>query len=178
MLPRTIIDNNIDILSHYNISDLHTKTAIWFNKNNICHEQYRICAYPHIEEDYICHFKLLPIDLDTQEYDPERGRVVNKVPVKLRELGIKRDASFYSKEAKENRKPKKIGDNLVVYFNQVYEAVDKEDFQRKNELAKKDRSLPLPVQIGSPQYKRIFGEAKKRRETELNITLSKIKKDD
>jgi hypothetical protein len=164
LLPRTVIDNNIDALSHYSINDPYTETAIWFNKNNIDHEQSRICAYPHIEEDYTCHFELQPIDFDKQEYDPKLKRVVDKVPESLRRYGIKRDTSFATPEYKESIKPTKIGDNLVRFNNNIYEAVPKEDFKRKNELYQKDRTLPLPIPIGTPQYKRIFGEADKRRE--------------
>jgi hypothetical protein len=156
LLPRTVIDKNIDVLSHYNINDPYTETAIWFNKNNIDHEQSRICSYPHIEEDYTCHFELQPIDLDTQEYDPRRKRIVKKVPESLRKYGFERDQSFFSKEEEEKRKPKKIGENLVSYYGHKYEAVEQSEYNDKLEAWKKDASLPIPVSKKSTDYKRMF----------------------
>ncbi len=164
LLPRSMIDSNIDMLSHYNISDPHTETAIWFNKHNYYHEQYRICAYPHIEEDYTCHFELLPIDLKIQEYDEKLGRVVDKVPEILKKYELRPAHHIKTEAEKEKKKPRKIGINLVQFNRNIYEAVSGAEVDRKLDAWREDKSLPIPVKIGSPQYKRIFEEAERREE--------------
>jgi hypothetical protein len=160
LLPRKMIDNSIDELSHYNIKDPHTETAIWFNKNNIGLSQYRLCAFPHVEEDYMCHFELLSIDLKTQEYDKKRGRIERKQLYRTKYVPEKKDYEIN----KEERKPKKIGDGLMKYNNNIYQSVSAADANRKLDEWRKDKSLPIPVQEGSPQYRRIFEAAEKREE--------------
>ena len=139
------------------IDDPNTDIAIWVGKNNIGRKKpdWWICcpAHPYNRASFS------PIDLKTQEYDEKLGRVVDKVPESLRKYGIKRGEQLKTEAEKEERKPRKLGDNLVQFNRNVYEAVPAADADRKLEEWRKDRSLPIPVQIGSPQYKRIFEAA-------------------
>lgn len=160
LVPTSIVaDNNDDSLKSMGIEDPFTNIAIWVGKNNVGRKKqdWLICcpAHPYNRASFS------PIDLDTQEYDPKLGRVVDKVPESLRRYGIKRGEQVKTEAEKEERKPKYIGDNRVKYNNNIYEAVDKSIADAKLEQWRKDPSLPIPVQIGSPQYRRIFESAER-----------------
>ena len=47
--------------------------------------------------------------------------------------------------------------------NNIYEAVDSADYNKKLEESRKDPQLPIPVNKNSPSYRRIFEEAEKNR---------------
>lgn len=160
LVPTSIVaDNNDDSLKSMGIEDPFTDIAIWVGKNNVGRKKqdWLICcpAHPYNRASFS------PIDLDTQEYDSKLGRVVDKVPESLRRYGIKKGEQVKTEAEKEERKPKYIGDNRVRYNNNIYEAVDKSIADAKLEQWRKDPSLPIPVQIGSPQYRRIFESAVK-----------------
>jgi len=157
LVPTSIVgDVNDDSLKSMGIDDPYTDIAIWVGKNNVGRKKqdWLICCPAHPFNR--ASFSL--IDLDTQEYEPKFGRVVNKVPESLKQYGIKRDTSFATPEYKESKKPVKIGDNLVRFYDSVYEAVDKENYNKKLELWKKDPSQPIPVSRSSTDYKHIFGD--------------------
>ncbi len=247
LLPREMIENDIDDLSHYNIDDEHTQVAIWFNKNNIGRSKWRLCSFPHIEDESTCGFELLHIDLSSNEeeeterqmpgrelsekhreilkennfkfgtgepmtpeqwerfekslekniqdvvhrmtgsvetkredpqfkkkekpysknntkewYNPQTGRV-EKSQKKQKFIPQEIDYSYRSKEEIEYRKPVFIGDNLVRFNNNVYEAVSHDEYNKKLDEYRKDRSNPIPVDMKSTDYKQIFGEAEKNK---------------
>ena len=60
------------------------------------------------------------------------------------------------REEKEKRKPTKIGNNLVKYNNNTYKSYSPDEAGRRLDEWRQDPSLPIPVQEGTPQYKRIF----------------------
>jgi hypothetical protein len=160
LVPTSIVsDANDDSLKSMGIDDPNTDIAIWVGKNNVGRKKqdWLICcpAHPYNRASFS------PIDLDRQEYDAKLGRVVDKVPESLKRLGIKRGEQLKTPEEKEDRKPRYIGDNRVQYNRNIYEAVDKSVADKKLEQWRKDPSLPIPVQIGTPQYKRIFEEAER-----------------
>lgn len=157
LVPSSIVPGDTDSLKAMGIDDPNTDIAIWIGKNNIGRKKadWWICCPAHPWN----RASFSPIDLKTQEYDKKLGRVVDKVPESLRRYGIKDDRSFTTPEYKESKKPKKIGDNLVRFYDSVYEAVEPEDIKRKDELWKKDPSLPIPISKNTNQYKRIFGNA-------------------
>jgi len=159
LVPLSIVaDTGDESLKSMGIEDPYTDIAIWVGKNNIGRKKpdWMICcpAHPYNRASFS------PIDLDTQEYDPKLKRVVDKVPESLRRYGIKRDTSFATPEYKESKKPTKIGENLVRFYDSTYEAVDKENYNKKLEQWRKDPSLPIPVSRSSTDYKQIFGNAK------------------
>lgn len=158
LVPTSIVtDAGDESLKSMGIDDPYTDIAIWVGKNNVGRKKqdWNICcpAHPYNRASFS------PIDLEKQEYDPKLGRVVDKVPESLRQLGIKRGEQLKTEAEKEERKPKYIGNDRVRYNNNIYEAVDKSVADSKLEQWRKDPSLPIPVAIGTPQYNRIFGEA-------------------
>jgi hypothetical protein len=160
LVPTSIVsDINDDSLKSMGIDDPFTDIAIWVGKNNVGRKKadFLICcpAHPFNRASFS------PIDLDSQEYDSKLGRVVDKAPKSLERYGIKRGEQLKTEAEKEDRKPRYIGDNRVQYNNNIYEAVDKSVADKKLEQWRKDPSLPIPVQIGTPQYRRIFDEAVK-----------------
>jgi hypothetical protein len=158
LLPESIVDRSTDSLKEIGIDDPITDTYIWIGKNNIGRKRPEwwncVPGHPWNRATY------QPFNPDTQEYEPKFGRVVDKVPESLRRYGIKRDTSFATPEYKESKKPVKISDNLVRFYDSIYEAVDREDYSKKLEQWKKDPSLPIPVSRSSTDYKQIFGNAK------------------
>jgi hypothetical protein len=158
LVPTSIVaDAGDESLKSMGIEDPNTDIAIWVGKNNVGRKKqdWNICcpAHPYNRASFS------PIDLDKQEYDPKLGRVVDRVPESLRQLGIKRGEQLKTPEEQEERKPRYISENRVQYNRNIYEAVDRSVADARLEQWRKDPSLPIPVQIGSPQYRRIFGEA-------------------
>lgn len=98
LLPREIIENDIDELSHYGIDDIHAKTVIWFNKNNINHSKLRVCAFPHTEEEHTCGIDLLPINLEAIEEVHEKKKGNFDFSTKIRNLLKKKRFKFGSGE--------------------------------------------------------------------------------
>jgi hypothetical protein len=139
------------------IEDPYTDVAIWVGKNNVGRKKadFLICcpAHPHNRASFS------PIDLDTQEYDPKLKRVVDKTPKELEKYKIRSAEHLKTEDEKEERKPRYISENRVQFNRNIYEAVSPSEADRKLEAWRRDNSLPIPVQIGSPQYKRIFEQA-------------------
>lgn len=158
LVPLSIVaDTGDESLKSMGIDDPYTDIAIWVGKNNVGlkKQDWKICcpAHPHNRASFS------PIDLDTQEYDPKLKRVVDKTPKELEKYKIRPAEHLKTPEEKEERKPRYISENRVQFNRNIYEAVSPSEADRKLEAWRRDNSLPIPVQIGSPQYKRIFEQA-------------------
>ena len=154
LVPANIVtDTSDDSLKSMGINDPNTDIASWIGKNNIGFKQasWRITtpAHPH----NVATMK--PIDIETEYYNEKTGEVELRQK-KQKSLPKQVDYSSQIKSEKEIRKPKKMGDNLVEMNGNIYEAVSADDYNRKLEESKKDRTLPIPVNTNSPAYKRIF----------------------
>ncbi len=153
LVPSTIASGiEGESLKSIGINDPNTDIAIWPGKNNVGRKQpdWLICCPAHPWN--VATFQ--PIDLKEDWYNPKTG------DVEKRQKKQKFVPQLEIEEPPEDfRKPKKIGDNLVRVGYNVYEAVDKSVADKKLDEWRKDRTLPIPVQIGSPDYIRIFERA-------------------
>jgi len=159
LVPLSIVtDSAIDSLSAMGIEDPNTDIAIWTGKNNVGfkQKQWRICcpAHPYNSATFS------PIDIEKQYYSEKLGRVTHKVPKSLEKYNIPEADHTPTQAEIDYSKPTDIGDGKVRYNNNIYEAVSLQDYERKHEAYKNDRSLPIPVQNNTPQYRRIFESAK------------------
>jgi len=77
LLPRNLIKNDSDKLKDYMIKDDNTDTIIWVNKNNYRKKKKKVCAFPHTENEYLCNFELLPINIENEIYSKSKKKVVN-----------------------------------------------------------------------------------------------------
>jgi hypothetical protein len=161
MVPTSIITNAAnDSLKSMGIKDPNTDIAIWIGKNNVGFREtktvhgWRVAtpAHPH----GVATFE--PINIETEYFNPKTGHVEERQK-KYKHVPRMIEPTYRSKEENEYRKPTFIGNNLVRYNNNVYEAVDKSEADKKLDAWRKDASLPIPVQKDTPQYRRIFGEA-------------------
>ena len=156
LVPADLVGDT-DSLQAMGIDDPITDIAIWPGKNNVGRKQadWWICcpAHPYNAATF------QRIDPKSQEYNSDLGRVVRKMPGKLEQYGIKEAKLKRPDEEIEERKPTLIGDNLVRYNNNLYQAVDRSEMSRRMDEWQQDRSLPIPVQKDTPQYRRIFEAA-------------------
>ena len=132
------------------IKDPNTDIAIWPGKNNVGRKKkdWLIACPAHPYN--VATFS--PIDLKTEYYNPKTGNV------ERRQEKQKYVPQMKIEEPKA-RVPKKIGGGLVQMGANIYEAVSKEDANRKLEESRRNPNLPIPVAIGTPAYRRIFEAA-------------------
>jgi hypothetical protein len=161
LIPASIVeDAKKESLSAMGIKDPNTDIAIWAGKNNVGlkntkkNDEWLICAPAHPYN--VATFG--KIDLKTEWYNP-KTKEIEKRQEKQKFVPQMEDYSYRSKEEKEYRKPTKVANNLVRYNENLYEAVSKDEYNRKLEEWRKDPSRPIPVNESSPSYKRIFEAA-------------------
>lgn len=156
LIPRDIADISTESLRSIGIKDPNTDIYIYTGKNNIGRKRkdWQVCcpAHPYNKATFV------PIDPGEQEYNQKTDDVEYK-PKKERFVPQMKDYSDRSREEKKDRKPKDIGGGKVQYNNNVYVAVDPDEYNTKLEESRKNPSLPIPVNKNSPSYRRIFGEA-------------------
>lgn len=140
-------------LQSIGIKDANTDIAIWPGKNNVGRKQndwlIATPAHPNNRATFT------PIDLETEFYNPKTGDVERRQKKNPLVQPIQQ-----VERPKDWRTPKKIGGGLVQVGNNVYEAVSPDDFNRKLEEWRNDRSRPSPISTSSPDYIRIFEAAK------------------
>jgi hypothetical protein len=163
LVPREIVtDTSNDSLGTMGIKDPNTDIATWIGKNNVGYKEtktvheWRICTPAHPYNVAT----LQPINIKDEYYNERTGRV-EKRPVKKKYIPPPMEYGFKTKQDEEYRKPTIIGGNLVRYNNNIYEAVEAKDFDKKLDEWRLDRSKPIPVNEKSPDYKRIFETAQK-----------------
>lgn len=158
LIPAAIVESSKEeSLSAMGIKDPNTDIAIWPGKNNVGLKQaeWNICCPAHPYN--VATFQR--IDLKSQFYNKKTGRVEYRQE-KQEFVPQMKDYSYKSKEEKEYNKPTDIGGGLVRFNGNVYEAFPAGVADKKLDEWRKNPSLPIPVQIGSPQYRRIFEAAK------------------
>lgn len=165
LVPLSVVtDTGNDSLKSMGIHDPNTDIAVWIGKNNIGYKEtkavheWRISAPAHPYNVAT----LQPIDIENEWFNPKTGDI-EKRQKKQKFVPQQVDYSQKSKEEKDWRKPTFIGSNLVRYNNNIYEGVSSNIADKKLEEWRKDPKLPIPIQIGSPQYRRIFEEAEKNK---------------
>lgn len=165
LVPSSIVmDNGNDSLSAMGINDPNTDIAIWIGKNNIgfkenknVHE-WRIATPAHPYNVAT----LQPIDIKNEWFNPKTGDVEARQE-KQKYVPKQVDYTQKIKDEKDWRKPTFIDSNLVRFNNNIYEAVNANEYNSKLEAWRKNSQLPIPVNRTSPSYKRIFEEAEKNR---------------
>ena len=166
LVPLDVVkDQDNDSLESMGIKDSNTDIAIWTGKNNIGYysykePSYRVCcpAHPHNTAT------MTPIDLKDEYYDNKSGRVRKKRSVlKLGNYTYTPRSHEKSQEEIESRKPIFIDNGKVRFNNNVYEAVEPNDYEKKKANWNKNQNLPIPVSKNSTRYDRIFGDAKRKK---------------
>jgi hypothetical protein len=157
-----VSDSDNDSLKSMGIHDSNTDIAIWPGKNNIGKYSYKepswsVCtpAHPHGTAT------MMPIDLKTEYYDKETGRVEPlKTKIPKGAYRPKPISHIPGKEEKEYLKPTFIEGGKVRFNGNVYEAVEHRDYDKKKSAWDKNPLLPIPVDRNSTDYKIIFKQAK------------------
>ena len=159
-----VVDTGNDSLKSMGIDDPNVDIAVWVGKNNVgfkenkkVHER-RVCTPAHPFNVAT----LKPINLKEEWYNPKTGEVEHRQE-KQKYVPQQVDYTQKIKEEKDWRKPTFIENNLVRFNNNIYEAVSDFDYNRRLEEFRKNPQLPIPVNMKSPSYKRIFEEAEKNR---------------
>jgi len=163
LVPAEIVtDTTRDSLKSMGIKDPNTDIAVWPGKNNIgfketknVHE-WRVCTPAHPYNVAT----LSPINLETQVYNPKTDRVEERQK-KEKYIPQQVDYSFKSPQEVEDRKPVYLESGLVRYNNNIYEAVEPQQYKQKKEEWLNNPQLPIPVDKNSTDYKAIFGNAKR-----------------
>ena len=164
LVPGSFVkDKGNDSLSAMGIKDKITDIAVWIGKNNVGKYSYKnpewmICtpAHPHNVAT------LEPFDPETQEYNEKTNRIEPKQQYKTKYITTRKPFEFTADEIKE-RKAHYVGTDKVSYNDHIYEAVRPEDYKKKTEAWKKDPKQPIPVDITSTSYRKIFGDADKNK---------------
>ena len=159
MVPADIVvDSKNESLKSMGIKDFNTDIAIWSGKNNIGlkQDEWMICCPAHPYN--VATFQ--PIDLKDEWYNP-KAEEIEKRQEKEKFVPQQKDYDYRSKEEEKASKPHYIDNNRIQFNENVYEAVSQEEYNRKLEEWKKDQTGPIPVNMNSPSYKRLFGEAEK-----------------
>lgn len=152
-IPESIADRSTESLKEIGIDDPITDIYIYTGKNNVGRKKadYFLCcpAHPYNSATF------QRFDPMSEKYNPKTGRVERKQLYRTEFVPEKKDYEIN----KEERKPKKIGNGLVRYNNNIYQSVSPSEYNRKKELWDKDASLPIPVSTNSTRYDKIFGAA-------------------
>jgi len=158
LVPLSIVsDTKNESLNSIGIKDPNTDTLIFIGKNNIgLKKNDWMNACPGHPWNVATFQK---IDLGEEEYNPKTDSIERKIK-KDRFTPEQVDYSKKSKEEKEERKPKKISGGRIQMNNNIYEAVEPGEYNTKLEAWKKDSGKPIPVNVNSPSYRRIFEAAK------------------
>jgi len=157
LIPSSVVeDTKNESLRAMGIIDPNTDIAIWPGKNNVGLKEndWQICcpAHPYNVATFT------PINIETEWYNAKTGEVETR-QVKKKFIPQQVDYSYRSKDEKEYRKPKVMGENLVRFNGNIYEAVPASVADKKLDAWRKDPRLPIPIQMDSPQYRRIFEAA-------------------
>jgi len=157
LIPASIVeDTKSESLRSMGIKDPNTDIAIWPGKNNvgIKKDNWLICCPAHPYN--VATFGL--IDIKDEWYNPKTKEVEER---QVKQKFVPQDIDYtIGKEEKEYRKPTIVGENLVRYNDNIYEAVPAHEYNRKLEASRRDASLPIPVNESSPSYRRIFEAAR------------------
>jgi hypothetical protein len=157
LIPRSIIkDTSSDSLKAMGINDPNTDIAIWIGKNNIGFKRdgWRICTPAHPYNTAT----MQPIDLDKEYYDGTTDSIKRRQEKK--QYVPQQKQRVISAKDEELKTPKQIDKNKVLMNDNIYQAYPANEINDQIDKWRENRKLPIPVQIGSPQYDRIFGEAK------------------
>jgi hypothetical protein len=165
IVPSSIVpDTGNDSLKAMGIHDPNTDIAVWIGKSNAGYKEtkavheWRVVAPAHPNNVAT----MQPIDIETEWYNPKTGDVEHR-QAKKKFVPQQVDYSQKSEEEEDWRKPTFIGDNLVRFNGNIYEAVDAGEYNKRLDESRKDPMLPIPVNRDSPGYRKIFGEAEKNK---------------
>lgn len=152
-IPESIADRSTESLREIGIEDPITDIYIYTGKNNVGRKKadYFLCCPAHPFNSATFQ----RFNPEIEKYNSKTGRVERKQLYRTQYVPEKKDYEIN----KEERKPKKIGEGLVKYNNNIYQSVSPENYNRKKELWDKDSSLPIPIATNSTRYNKIFGEA-------------------
>jgi len=152
-IPESIADRSTESLKEIGIEDPITDIYIYTGKNNIGRKKadYFLCCPAHPWNSATFQ----RFNPEVEKYNPRTGRVERKQLYRTEYVPEKKEYII----DKEERKPKKIGDGLVKYNNNIYQSVSPSEYNRKKELWDRDTSLPIPVATNSTRYDKIFGAA-------------------
>lgn len=161
LVPTDIVTNTSnESLRAMGIKDPNTDVAIWNGKNNVGIKQkdFLICcpAHPYNTATFA------PIDIKDEYYNKKTDSV-EKRQEKKKYIPQREDYRAKIKDEKEDRKPTLVSNNLVRFNNNLYTAVEPDDFNKKLAEWRKSPDLPIPVNKKSPQYEQIFKEAEKNK---------------
>jgi len=158
LIPSSIIaGENTELLSDIGIKDPNTNYALWIGKNNIGRKKqewfHAVCpAHPHNKAT------MQPINLDEEYYNSKTDDVEHKQK-KYKFVPQQIDYAEKTKEEIDSNNPKKIGNDIVQFNNNIYQAVDAAQYNFKLDEWKRNTSNPIPVNRESPSFRRIFEEA-------------------
>lgn len=163
LLPEDFIrDKNNDSLSSMGIDDDFTDIAVWIGKNNVGRYSYKepywqitTPAHPHGVAT------LHPIDFEKEFYNEKTGRVEDKL-TQYSGIPKKKDFAFTPEEI-ENRKPHFVGDNRVMFNENLYERVSPDEYKSALKKWNDNPNLPIPVSAGTTSDRQIFEAAEKNR---------------
>ena len=156
LIPRDVIpDTGNDSLQSMGIKDPNTDIAIWIGKNNVGYKRdaWRVCTPAHPYNTATMQL----INMDDEYYDAVTDSV--KQRQKKKQYVPQQKERVISAKDEEEKKPKRIDENKVLMNDNIYKGYPADEMNKKVDEWRINRKLPIPVQIGSPQYDRIFGEA-------------------
>jgi hypothetical protein len=156
LLPKAVIaGENTESLLEIGIKDPNTDIAIWLGKNNVGRKQQNwwICcpAHPH----NVATFQ--PINLKDEYYNPKTDDVEHR----QKKYKFVPQMTDYTEKIKQEEGPVIIGDNLVQFNNNVYQAVNHDEYNFKLDAWKRNKTLPIPVDKNSTSYNYFFERTKK-----------------
>ena len=153
-----VLDKTNDSLSSMGIKDPKTDIAIWIGKNNVGRYSYKepgwnVCtpAHPHNVAT------MSPIDFETEFWNDKTGRVEKKQLYRTENVPERKDHVI----DKEERKPRFVSTDRVMFNNNLYERVSPERYERAKAEWDKNPSSAIPVSTDSTRYDKIFGEAER-----------------
>lgn len=163
LIPASIVsDQQDESLSSMGIKDPHgVKYAVWVGKSNIGlkQEQWMKAVCPGHPNNVAT---MQPINLDEEFYNPKTDDVEH-AQKKKKFIPQQVDYTEQSKEEKESKKPVYVGNDLVQFNGNIYQAVDPAEYNFKLEQWRKDSSGPIPVNRRNSQDMKIFEEAGKNK---------------
>lgn len=152
LIPKSQVkDENNDSLSSMGIKDEHTDIAVWVGKNNVGFKKanWRVCTPAHPYNVAILSF----IDIEEQEFNPK----TQSLDVKDKG-GMKRFIPEEYLQERESWGAAEVQGNTASWKGNQYISVSPEDYSRKFQEWRQDRSRPIPVSTSQKDHKTIFGE--------------------
>jgi hypothetical protein len=163
LVPASIVsDQQDESLSSIGIKDPHgVKYAVWVGKSNIGlkQDQWMKAVCPGHPNNVAT---MQPINLEEEFYNPKTDDV-EYAQKKKKFIPQQIDYSEQSREEKESKKPVSVGNDLVQFNGNIYQAVDPAEYNFKLEQWRKDSSGPIPVNRRNSQDMKIFEEAERNK---------------